>query len=63
MYGRILKFLELMIHSSNYNTVFSLAEVFNILNVKFSILESFNKQIDFSKAFDMVDHSILLRKL
>ena len=52
-----------MIHSSNYNTVFSLAEIVNILNVKFSISESFNKLIDFSKAFDMVDHSILLRKL
>ena len=72
MYNRILNFLE--INNSLYENQYGFRPGRScehaLLNAKSSILEALNKRqisllllIDFSKAFDLVEHSVLLKKL
>ena len=72
MHVRILKFLESnnSIYENQYGFRPGRSCEHALLNAQNSILDSLNKRkisllllIDFSKAFDMVDHEILLKKL
>ena len=72
MYNRIMNFLEKnnSLHETQYGFRPRRSCEHALLNAQNSILDSLNKRqisllllIDFSKAFDMVEHPILLKKL
>lgn len=72
MHHRIVEFLELnnTLHDMQYGFRAGRSCEHALLMAQSTLLESMNKKqislllfIDFSKAFDMVDHSILLKKL